>query len=244
MIPKIIHYCWLSNEPFPEDVQGCIDTWKKCLPDYEFKLWNFSCFDIEHSQWVKEAFMFRKYAFAADYIRIYALYHYGGIYLDCDVEVLRSYDDLLALPYFIGRERTEEEGDVQVEAATLGFEPKHPLLKDILNYYENRKFYLGEKKFDTRTLPHIMLMRIQKNYMWKKINSIEEFDFDQSVISLFPEDFFSPKTWYSHEMDITSNTYSVHHFIGSWKKKEKKISKIKFLWFAFLGVFMKKYRIR
>ena len=108
MIPKIIHYCWLRNEPFPDDVQAYMATWKKHLPDYEFKLWNFSCFDIESSRWVKEAYMYRRYAIAADYIRIYALYNYGEIYLDTDVEVLKSYNDLLELPYFIGRERSKD----------------------------------------------------------------------------------------------------------------------------------------
>lgn len=146
MIPKIIHYCWLSNEPFPDDVQKCMDTWRKHLPDYEFKLWNFSCFDIESSQWVKEAFMYRKYAFAADYIRIFALYNYGGIYLDTDVEVLKSYNDLLELPYFIGLEKSKDEGEVSIEAATMGFEKGHPLLKDILGYYDKRKFHIKGRK--------------------------------------------------------------------------------------------------
>ena len=71
MIPKIIHYCWLSNDPYPEGIQACLYSWKKHLPDYEFKLWNFSSFDIESSQWVKTAFYAGKYAFAADYIRAF-----------------------------------------------------------------------------------------------------------------------------------------------------------------------------
>lgn len=90
MIPKIIHYCWLSNDPIPADMQRYIESWKKFLPDYEFMLWNFSRFDINSSDWVKEAFKNKKYAFAADYIRLYALYNYGGIYMDMDVEVLET----------------------------------------------------------------------------------------------------------------------------------------------------------
>lgn len=78
MIPKVIHYCWLSDEPYPDGILACIYSWKKYLPDYEFKLWNFKCFDIDSSQWVKTAFYAGKYAFASDYIRAYALYNYGG----------------------------------------------------------------------------------------------------------------------------------------------------------------------
>ena len=80
MIPKIIHYCWLSNDPIPSNIQHYMDSWKKYLPDYEFIHWNFDKFDKSSSRWVSEAFDNKKYAFAADYIRLNALYHYGGIY--------------------------------------------------------------------------------------------------------------------------------------------------------------------
>lgn len=103
MIPKIVHYCWLSEEPFPKIVKKCIETWHKILPDYDFMLWDLNRFPLDKCKWVKQAYQAKKYAFAADYIRLYALYHYGGIYLDTDVQVLKSYNDLLDLPYFIGQ---------------------------------------------------------------------------------------------------------------------------------------------
>jgi mannosyltransferase OCH1-like enzyme len=86
-----------------------MDSWKKHLPDYEFMWWNFERFDKNSSLWVKQAFESKKYAFAADYIRLHALYNYGGIYLDTDVEVLKSFDDLLDLPYFIGKEYSNDD---------------------------------------------------------------------------------------------------------------------------------------
>ena len=97
MIPKIIHYCWLSDDKFPTQIQKCIDTWKVILPDYEFKLWDTTTLNLEDYIWIKQAFETKKYAFAADYIRLYAVYHYGGIYLDTDVEVLKSFNNLLHL---------------------------------------------------------------------------------------------------------------------------------------------------
>lgn len=86
MIPKKIHFCWLSGDEFPPLIQYCIDTWEKVLPDYEIILWDTKRFDINSIAWVKEAFEAKKYAFAADYIRLYAVYTEGGIYLDSDVE--------------------------------------------------------------------------------------------------------------------------------------------------------------
>ena len=115
MIPKRIHLCWLSGDPYPAKIGKCLASWKKHLPDYEVVLWDTKRFDLESSPWVKQAFEAKKYAFAADYIRFYALYNYGGIYLDSDVEVLRSFDPLLGLPYFAGAETAGT-----IEAAVLG----------------------------------------------------------------------------------------------------------------------------
>lgn len=250
MIPKIIHYCWLSKEPFPNEIKACIYSWKKHLPDYEFMLWNFSRFDIDSSLWVKQAFYSRKYAFAADYIRMYALYNYGGIYLDCDVEVLKSYNDLLHLPYFVGMERTrnleevDAEDKIAIEAATIGFEPNHPLIKEVLEYYQGRNFHIkGNDEFDIRTLPSIILEHIRKNYTLEQINSIADFNYAPSKFCLFPTDFFSPKTWWdTTDLKTTSHTYSIHHFSGTWLKKSF-IAKISFMRYRILGYFFRKYRI-
>lgn len=87
MIPRKIHFCWLSGDPLPPSIKKCMDTWKKVMPDYEWKLWNTENFDVNSIPYVKEAYEKRKWAFAADYIRVYALYTEGGIYLDSDVKV-------------------------------------------------------------------------------------------------------------------------------------------------------------
>ena len=115
MIPKIIHLCWLSGDAYPAKIAKCLKTWRQHLPDYEIMLWDTQRFDMNSSQWVRQAFECKKYAFAADYIRFYALYHHGGIYLDSDVEVLKSFDDLLDLPYFVGAEKAQTP-----EAAIMG----------------------------------------------------------------------------------------------------------------------------
>ncbi len=99
MIPKIIHYCWLSDDPVPEALQKYMKSWEEKLPDYEFMLWNFDCFDKASSLWVSQAFDNKKYAFAVDYIRLFAVYNHGGIYMDMDIEVLKNlYGDYMALP--------------------------------------------------------------------------------------------------------------------------------------------------
>ena len=93
MIPKIIHFCWLSDDKFPDVIEKCMASWHKKLPDYEFILWDTNRFNLEDSTWVKQAFESKKYAFAADYIRLFAVFNYGGIYMDTDIEVLKKFDD-------------------------------------------------------------------------------------------------------------------------------------------------------
>lgn len=224
MIPKIIHYCWLSGDPYPEKIKYCIDSWKKFLPDYEFMLWDLNRFDINSSIWVKEAFEVKKYAFAADYIRLYALYTYGGIYLDTDVEVLRSFDSLLDLKYFIGKENTPHG----IEAAILGAEKGTIWIKTCLAHYQNRHFNLGLGKFDTEVLPSIILNILSKEYEIIDINRKDEIDKNSTnKIFRFPVDYFSPMTWDTHELNITNNTYAIHHFAGTWKKT-RHIRKIRY----------------
>ena len=120
MIPKKIHLCWLSGEKFPPFIEYCISTWKKVLPDYEIILWDTARFDIDSVPWVREAYESRKYAFAADYIRYYALYTEGGIYLDSDVEVLKSFDNLLSYRSFIGFEASTRHFEAAVGGVEAG----------------------------------------------------------------------------------------------------------------------------
>lgn len=153
MIPKIIHYCWLGEDPYPEKIQRCIDSWSKHLPDYEFVLWNKQRFDIHSVKWVEQAYNAKKYAFAADYIRAYALANYGGIYLDSDVEVLKSFDNLLELPYFMGTERYALSGTI--EAAVVGAEPHHPFYEKLLAHYDGREFIKADGSYDMLPLPGV-----------------------------------------------------------------------------------------
>ena len=52
MIPKKIHYCWLSEDEMPEKLQKCLESWKKHLPDYEIVKWDLNRFPLEKSVWV------------------------------------------------------------------------------------------------------------------------------------------------------------------------------------------------
>lgn len=222
MIPKKIHYCWLSGDPFPVKIQHCLDSWKKVIPDYEFVLWDTKRFPLDRHPWVKEAYDAQRYAFAADYIRMYAIFNEGGIYLDSDVEVLKRFDDLLQLPYFIGKEGFSE----RVEVAAFGAEKGTQWVKHCLDYYEGRHFVKPDGSFDTRVMPDVVYDVLSQHYDIKSIESVDEFSYNADEFNEFPNEWFCANVHLKPEdfdptYIISDSTYCVHHFANSWVKVNK-----------------------
>ena len=223
MIPKIIHFCWLSSDEYPDSIKRYMDSWKKKLPDYEFIHWDTKRFKLNSNIWVKQAFESKKYAFAADYIRLYAVYNFGGIYMDTDIEVFKSFDDLLDQPYFIGT-----EGGGNIEAGVFGAEAKNPWVGECLKYYSGKTFINPDNSMNTETLPRIMMKQISK------IRTVKELPIKNIVISkkilsdnksvyLYPVDFFCAKEQGTGLIYKTKNTYCIHHFAMSWIPISNKI---------------------
>ena len=195
-IPKIIHYCWLSGDPFSELAQKCIASWHKAMPDYTYILWDRERVKEISNKWIDGAINAKKWAFAADYIRLYSLCKYGGIYLDCDVEVLKPFDNLLNQECFLGREGHKNV----VEAAVMGSSPNQDWTKKALDWYSDRNFDVTQLNNPSIAVPFIL----------KKILN------DYPNIRLLPAEYFSPKDNRTGERNITSNTYAIHHFDGNW----------------------------
>lgn len=213
MIPKIVHYCWLSDDPIPEEIQKYMMSWKQHLPDYEFKKWDFTIFDKKSSIWVEQAFDNHKYAFAADYIRLFALYHDGGIYLDTDVEVLKSFN-----PFLNGREFICKENQGDPEVAAFGAEKGCKWIKICLDRYTNRPFIKEDGNFDMIPLPIVIKNTLNENgYVFKDITTIPiNQDFPDNQIPILPSEYFSPKSYTTGKIYKTNKTVSIHHFKGSW----------------------------
>lgn len=215
MIPKIIHLCWLSGDKFPEDIQKCIDSWLKYLPDYEIWLWDTKRFDINSTIWTKQAFEAKKYAFAADYIRLFALYNYGGIYLDSDVIVYKSFNDLLHLPYFVGEDNVH-----CFEAAVLGCEPKMPWIKEILDRYDGLEFINPDGSYNLRGLPVVFADRLFSKYKFELVKQPVKYNYEEDILKVFPKDYFNSRDYIGSIK--TPNSYCSHNYMGMWMKARKK----------------------
>lgn len=219
-IPKIIHYCWLSEDPLPAEILKYIESWRNILPDYEIKRWSYKNFPRGKSKWVDEAFDAKKYAFAADYIRCYALFHEGGIYLDSDVEILKSFNPLMHLPYFIG-----QESDGIWEAAVVGGESGMKLFGEMIRYYDTHRFKTPDG-FDTTPMPRILKAIGEKLYRIKYIDSAEAFNRFNSDLQILPSDYFSPKSYKTGEIRVTNRTFAIHHFTASWHGRKEKVYRL------------------
>lgn len=210
MIPKKIHYCWFGRGPKPELAIKCIESWKKYLPDYEIIEWNEDNFDLDMYPYAREAYDARKFAFVTDVVRLWAMYTYGGIYMDTDVEVLKPLDSLLQFEAVSGFE-SERQIPTGLMASQKGF----PLFKEMLDEYIGLHFVKPDGTFDTTPntaritnacLKHGFIANGQR----QTVNGF----------TLLPADYLCPKSWETGKITLTSNTLCIHHFSGSWLPKK------------------------
>ncbi len=213
MIPKIIHYCWFGSGQMPSIAKKCILSWKKRLPEYSIKLWNEESFDISCNNYVREAYQAQKFAFVTDYVRLYALYNEGGIYMDTDVEVIKPLDAFLSLPAFSGF-----ESDSGCITGIMGSERHGVWVKDLLEEYSDRHFIRPDGSLDTTTnVISVSNLMIQKGLVLN--NQTQHLN---NYVTIFAKDYFCPKAWDTGRYDISSNTHTIHHFAASWWSRRER----------------------
>lgn len=227
MIPRIIHYCWFGPKPFSRTVRKCLKTWRKHLSDYEFYLWNEqTCADYAKAHqlpdpmqhpYVCAAYEAQKYAFVADYVRFWALYYMGGIYLDTDMYVLRSFDSLLDAAFFCGWETAAEGAAGQcapvkgstVSCGALGACALGACARDILRKYDTLVF--DEAHLADYVIPRVITPVIMQH----------------PEVTIYPHDYFYPFP-FQRRMEIgfmryaTSNTCAIHLWNISWISAKEK----------------------
>lgn len=190
------------------------------MPDYEIRCWDASDLAGIESRFARQAYGARKWAFAADYIRLYALYHHGGIYLDADVKVFRPFDRFLNHAAFASIEsydycedRTDKKYDYWIDAAMLGATKGNPFIKDCLDYYRDRDFILKNGTFDQTVVCHIVADIAESRYGFNRgvpYNQVQVLKDDAIII--YPSYVFSHRRG-----DIRIGTHAIHMFFGGWR---------------------------
>lgn len=209
MIPKKIHYCWFGGNPLPDSAKKYIETWKKYCPDYEIIEWNENNFDITQNQYCKEAYEAKKWAFVSDYARFWILYKYGGIYFDTDVEVIKPINNIIENGPFMGAER-ENYKSVN-PGLGLGVNPEHKLYKEILDLYDTLHFKNKDGSLNLKTVVEYTTEILSKHGL-KNMNQIQ----CCAGIYIYPAEYFCPKNIDTGILKITKNSYTIHHFEGTW----------------------------
>ena len=223
MIPKIIHYCWFGGNPLPKGAKKCINSWKKYMPDYEIIEWNESNFDVNLNPYTKKCYKNKKYAFLSDYVRLYVVNKYGGLYFDSDVEVLKSFDELMMFEAFFGFE------EKKYVATGLGFASKQN--SEILRFMLNKYDFLMEKGNEFVSCPCLNTAACKEfgfeiNGKYQIINNVV----------LLPVDYLNPFNNNTGVLKKTNNTYSIHWYSMSWiSPVERFKSKITRVLHRFLG---------
>lgn len=234
MIPKKIHYIWLSNDPLPHLAQICIESWKRHCPDYEIIHWDMAKCQkiIDTVPFVREAVSMSKWAFASDYIRLYAVATEGGIYLDSDVYLYRSLDEFLGNRYFTNIEFTShfkrnkswkklnEDGSkknpdvialpgLAFQAAIFGGEANHPFLKKCMSYYENQKFILPNGKLNIENIsPYVYAhTAIDFGFVYKN-----QMQYLKEGMAIYPSKIFLPSC-----DNVNYRPVAIHVTSGSWR---------------------------
>ncbi len=214
MIPKIIHYCWFGKNPLPELAQKCIESWKKYCPDYEIKRWDETNFDLNYNAYVREAYNAKKWAFVTDVVRLYALVNYGGIYMDTDVEVIKPLDDFLKYEAFSGF-----ESQTEIPTGIMASENNQDLFIELLDEYNDEHFLNSDGTYNATT----NVIRITNTCLKYGFIPNNKFQIIRGF-AFFPKDYFCPKDYKTRIITITKNTYTIHHFDGSWLSKEKRLA--------------------
>ena len=215
MIPKIIHYCWFGRGEMPELVIKCIASWHKYMPDWEYRSWSEDNFDIASAPaYVQEAYAVKKYAFVSDYVRLWALEREGGLYMDTDVEVLRSFEPLLNDTAFIG---LEESLALLPGTCVMACEAHCQWVKDMLATYENVHFVREDGTMDMTTNVQRLGKRMVQGGL---LHERKEQYLSQWGLRVYTHDYFSPITS-TRVMRKSKNTYCIHRFAGSWVDGKK-----------------------
>lgn len=210
-IPKIIHYCWVGGNPKPQSVLYCIESWKRCCPDYEIREWNETNYDFTKNEYMRQAYEAKKWGFVPDYARLDIVYEHGGIYLDTDVEMVRSFDDLLEHESFFGFEDTGD-GEHYVNCGHgFGAVPHHDVVKSARDMYAQLSFVNEDGTLNLLASPYYTTQAL-------RLHGLLQENRDQSLpgVQIFASDVLCPKNFRTGKLTKTPRTVSIHHFTASW----------------------------
>lgn len=213
-IPRTIHYCWFGGNPLPEKVKACIESWKRCCPDYKIVEWNEDNYDVVKIPYVRQAYEADKWAFVSDYARLDIVYQHGGIYLDTDVELLKSLDVLLEEKLVLAMEKYDQKINTG-----LGFaaEKGNMTLRRLMETYHGISFRMADGTLNLKGCPQYTTEYfLPRGYVLEdKTQRVED-------ALILASEYFCPMNYHTGMIEVTSKTMGIHWYEASWFEKGDK----------------------
>lgn len=215
MIPKVIHYCWFGGNALPEKDKKCIESWKKFCPDYKIIEWNESNYNLNRNKYMSDAYKEKKWGFVPDYARFDIIYNEGGFYLDTDVELVKSLDELRSNEAYMGF-----EGEIWINGGIgFGAEKNNQVIKGLRDMYDDKSFYKEDGEMNLTPSPYY-ITEFLVNKGLKRDDSMQMID----NMKIYPSEYFAAKNYDTGVIHQTENTISIHQYNASWMTKRKKIA--------------------
>lgn len=214
---KIIHYCWFGNKKMGEYAICCMRSWQKYFPDYKIQVWNENNFDVSSVLFVKQAYEKKAYAFVSDYVRLYALYNYGGIYFDTDYEVFKNFENLLNKDLTLSF-----ESENAIQTCFISSKKNNEHIRKLLDIYNTMTFSDLKTCTNVKIISdYLFQLGIRKKNIYQTLDNIE----------IYPTKYFCPINFLTGQIQIEKETVGIHFFEGSWLSENQKqyfINKRKF----------------
>lgn len=240
MIPKIIHYCWFGNALKSEKMKFCMETWRKFFPDFEIREWSDKdLYLFENNSYVTEAYKAGKWAFVSDVFRLYALYEYGGIYLDTDVEIRQSFEPFLRNGFFIGSEKTIDSKGIGT--AVIGADKGNPIIKEMLDLYKDIHFIKPNKNWNlcSDAEKYDLLANTARLVSVLKKHQVDTFYTEDKPIEIKNDSYIYPVDYFCTDSE---KSFAVHHFEASWLPPFSYKNKLILPWFHNSKLLLRKYK--
>lgn len=214
MINKTIHYCWFGGKEIPAKDRKCIESWKKYCPDYEIIEWNEKNYDITQNAYMKAAYDEKKWGFVPDFARFDIIYNHGGFYLDTDVELVKSLDELCDNKAYLGF-----ESKVWINGGVgFGAEKGHNIIKELRDMYKSLSYYNQDGTLNLTPSPYYITEHLVSKGL-KRNNKMQMIE----TLKVYPTEYFAAKDYDTGKIKITKNTISIHQYNASWQSPKKKV---------------------
>lgn len=214
MIPKKIHYCWFGRNPISDKDKRCIESWKKFCPGYEIIEWNETNYNLQANRYMADAYKEKKWGFVPDYARFDIIYNHGGFYLDTDVELVKSLDELLDNQAYMGF-----EGEIWVNGGIgFGAEASDTTIKKLRDMYDEKSFYKENGSLNLTPSPYyitemLVSMGLKRNNKMQKVETL----------MIYPSEYFAAKDYETGKVYYTENTISIHQYNASWQTPKERM---------------------